>query len=81
MDQGNLARVGMRERRTIFGMALKKRNPDGNISSFHFNLVYDAIFVKGALSYLFASGLFESFKICVILNLIMVSQKLIPCLE
>jgi hypothetical protein len=57
-----------RERRTIFGMALHKRNPDGVISKIHLNLVsdclaHDAIFVKGALSHLFASGLWKSFKI------------------
>ena len=44
-----------RERRTIFGMALHKRNPDGTISRMHFNLVsdclaHDAIFERGIVS-------------------------------
>jgi hypothetical protein len=54
------------ERRTVFGMALLKREADGEISKWHFNLVsdcltHDAIFVKMALSQLFASKVWQSF--------------------
>lgn len=57
-----------RERRTIFGMALLKRESDGSISKWHWNIVtdcltHDAIFVKTALSSLFASDLWTSFNI------------------
>jgi hypothetical protein len=57
-----------RERRTIFGMALYLRDAGGNLSKWHFNIVsdcltHDAIFVKMALSYLFASPLWASFRI------------------
>jgi hypothetical protein len=48
------------ERRIIFGMMLFKREADGSLSKWHFNLVsdcltYDTIFVKVALCRLFAS--------------------------
>lgn len=57
-----------RERRTIFGMALNKKEADGSISKWHFNIVsdclaHDAIFVKQALTHLFATKLWDSFKI------------------
>jgi hypothetical protein len=57
-----------RERRTIFGMALLKREADGGISKWHFTqvsdcLTHDAIFVKVALSHLFASDVWRSFNI------------------
>ena len=57
-----------RERRTIFGMAFFKREADGRISKWHFNLVsdcltHDAVFVKVALSQLFASTVWQSFDI------------------
>jgi hypothetical protein len=57
-----------RERRTIFGMALFKREVDGRISKWHFNqvsdcLTHDAVFVKVALSHLFASNVWQSFNI------------------
>jgi hypothetical protein len=49
-----------RERRTIFGMVLFRREEAGSISKWHFNLVsdcltYDTVFIKVALSQLFAS--------------------------
>jgi hypothetical protein len=59
-----------RERRTIFGMALLKREADGGISKWHFTqisdcLTHDAIFVKVALSQLFASDVWQSFKLAI----------------
>jgi hypothetical protein len=49
-------------------MVLFRREEDGNISKWQFNLVsdcltHDAIFVKVALSQLFASEIWQSFKI------------------
>jgi hypothetical protein len=49
-------------------MALLKREADGGISKWHFNLVsdcptHDAVFVKMALSQLFASKIWQSFNI------------------
>eukprot|EP01127_Copromyxa_protea_P014580 TRINITY_DN409_c0_g1_i1.p1 TRINITY_DN409_c0_g1~~TRINITY_DN409_c0_g1_i1.p1 ORF type:complete len:467 (-),score=82.65 TRINITY_DN409_c0_g1_i1:223-1623(-) len=57
-----------RERRTVFGLQLHKREVDGSISKWHFNVVseclaHDAVFVKMVLSHLFASELWQSFKI------------------
>jgi hypothetical protein len=57
-----------RERRTTFGMMLFKREADGSLSKWHFNFVsdcltHDAIFVKVALSRLFASDVWQSFQI------------------
>jgi hypothetical protein len=49
-------------------MALLKREADGGISNWHFTqvsdcLTHDAIFVKVALSHLFASNVWRSFNI------------------
>jgi hypothetical protein len=57
-----------RERRTVFGMALLRREADGRISKWHFTqvsdcLTHDAIFVKVALAHLFSSNIWQSFNI------------------
>ena len=56
-----------RERRTIFGLCLYICN-GGELSKWHFNIVsncltHDAIFVKMALSKLFATEIWKSFRI------------------
>jgi hypothetical protein len=58
----------IRERRTIFGIALFKQEADEGIPKWHFNqvsdcLTHDAIFVKVALSHLFTSNVWQSLNI------------------
>jgi hypothetical protein len=57
-----------RERRSVFGIALLRRNPDGNLSKWHFNVIseclaHDAIFVKLALIALFETEVWKQQKI------------------